>query len=83
MGLKGAALDTAAISTANTTMATGGFTGLAGFLLSINWLGLIGATVAVIGLAANIYFQLRRDKREHLEHLERLESLRSGNEEEA
>lgn len=61
------AVEAAAISVANKTMVGGAATGLVGWLSQINWIGVIGAAVAIIGLAANIYFQLRRDRRESAE----------------
>ncbi|MGK7051626.1 holin [Pseudomonas aeruginosa] len=38
--------------------------------------GLIGVLVAVIGLLANIYFQVRRDRRESAESAARIEAIR-------
>lgn len=70
--------DTEAISAANATMASGATTGVFGFLLSINWLGLIGAIVAIVGLASNIYFQIRRDRREQEESQARVRAIEEG-----
>ena len=56
--------DAAAISTAQTTTISSAVVGFLSWLGSINWVGLISVLVAVIGLAANIYFMWRRDKRE-------------------
>ncbi|MCT2416139.1 hypothetical protein MNU23_31155 [Pseudomonas aeruginosa] len=39
-------------------------------------MGLIGVLVAVIGLLANIYFQVRRDRRESAESAARIEAIR-------
>lgn len=54
----------------------GAATGLIGWLASINWIGLVGTMVAVVGLLANIYFQLRRDKREQVESDARIAALK-------
>lgn len=70
------AAEAAGISVANKTMAGGAATGLVGWLSQVNWIGAIGAAVAIIGLAANIYFQIRRDRRESTESRERIAALR-------
>lgn len=70
------AVEAAGISVANKTMAGGAATGLVGWVSQVNWLGTFGALVAVVGLAANIYFQVRRDRRETLESKERIAALR-------
>ncbi|AVL70875.1 holin [Oligella urethralis] len=56
--------DSSAISTAQITTAGSAAVGFLSWLGSINWVGLISVLVAVIGLAANIYFMWRRDRRE-------------------
>lgn len=70
------AVEAAGISIANKTMAGGAATGLIGWLSQVNWIGVIGAGVAVVGLAANIYFQVRRDRRESAESNARIAALR-------
>lgn len=70
------AVDAAAISIANKTMTGGALTGAVGWLSQVNWLGAIGALVAIVGLAANIYFQMRRDRRESAESKARVAALR-------
>lgn len=57
-------LDTAAISLSNKTTAGGAAAGILGWLASVNWLGVFGVLIALAGLAVNIYFQRRRDRRE-------------------
>lgn len=76
MKLSDVAVDAAAISVANKTMAGGAGVGVVAVLAQVNWLGLIGAAVAVIGLGANVYFQIRRDRRESAESKARIEALR-------
>jgi 4-hydroxybenzoate polyprenyltransferase len=56
----------------------GAATGVIGWLASINWIGLLGVAIALMGLIANVYFQHRRDKREQLETAARIEALRAG-----
>lgn len=56
----------------------GAATGVIGWLASINWIGLLGVAIALMGLIANVYFQHRRDKREQLETTARIEALRAG-----
>lgn len=62
----------------NKTILGGAATGIVGWLTSINWIGLVGTLVAVIGLLANIYYQHRRDKREQIESAARIAALRAG-----
>ena len=76
MRLNEFAAEAAGISIANKTMAGGAATGLIGWVSQVNWIGVIGAVVAVVGLAANIYFQIRRDRRESAESQARIEALR-------
>lgn len=70
------AAEAAGITIANKSMGVGAATGLLGFVASVNWLGVIGAFVAIVGLAVNIYFQLKRDRRETAESRERIAALR-------
>lgn len=41
--------------------------GLFGYLSSINWIGLSAVLFGFIGMTANIYFLIRRDRREKRE----------------
>lgn len=75
MKLDDAVVDATAVSIASKTTWTGAVAGVAGWLSSVNWLGLIGALVAVSGLAVNVYFQFRRDRREARESEARIEAL--------
>jgi len=76
MRLNEIAVEAAGISVANKTMIGGAATGLVGWLSQVNWIGVIGVAVAVVGLAANIYFQVRRDRRESAESRERIAALK-------
>ncbi|KJU81001.1 holin [Ectopseudomonas oleovorans] len=61
---------------ANKVTQAGAIAGVLGWLAQINWIGLSGVLIAVLGLAVNFYFQHRRDKREQAESLARIEALR-------
>jgi uncharacterized membrane protein YebE (DUF533 family) len=68
-------IDQVASSVSDKVTWTGAFTGLLGWFAQVNWIGLVGAVVAVGGLAANVYFQHRRDKREAAESAARIAAL--------
>ncbi|ENV48111.1 hypothetical protein P255_00990 [Acinetobacter brisouii CIP 110357] len=55
----------------------GGAASFFGFVTAINWLSLIGVTVAVLGLIINTYFQIKRDRREEAESRARVKSYTS------
>lgn len=63
-------------SVANKGMAVGAVVGTAGWLSQVNWIGIAGVVVAVVGLLVSTYFQVRRDRREHAESQERIKALR-------
>jgi len=63
-------------SLANKTTVAGALTGAVGWLAQINWVGLVGVLVAVLGLAANIFFQIRRDRRETAESAARIAAIK-------
>ena len=63
-------------SIANKGMAVGAVTGAVGWLSQVNWIGIAGVAVAVLGLLINLYFQVRKDRREHAESIERIKALR-------
>ena len=69
-------VDAVVVSVTNKGMVGGAIAGLYGWAAQINWLGLSGVLIALVGLAANIYFQHRRDKREAAESLARIAALR-------
>lgn len=76
MNLREVAVEATGISAANKTMAIGAGVGATGWWAQVNWLGLTGVLVAVIGLFANLYFQHRRDKREKEMHQAQLAALK-------
>ena len=57
-------------------MLTGGAVGLVGFFSQVNWIGVSGVVIAVLGLLTNLYFQVRKDRRESIESAARIESLK-------
>lgn len=63
-------------SVANKFTFGGAITGFLGWMAQINWIGLAGVLIALAGLAANFYFQHRRDKREQAESVARIQALR-------
>lgn len=77
------AIEASALSASSKTTTLGAVAGTVGWAAQINWLGLIGALVAVVGLAVNFYFQHQRNKREEEMHRARLDEIKSrcGNEE--
>lgn len=64
------------ISVANKGLIAGGATGLFGWLSQVNWIGIAGVVVAVLGLLISTYFQIRKDRREHAESQARLQALK-------
>lgn len=63
-------------SVANKATFGGAAAGFLGWLAQVNWIGLAGVLIAVLGLAVNFYFSHRRDKREQAESVARIEALR-------
>lgn len=61
---------------ANKVTQVGAVAGVFGWLAQINWIGLAGVLIAVLGLAVNFYFSHRRDKREQAESIARIEAMR-------
>lgn len=61
------AIESVAIPVASKTAWGGAWTGFVGFVASVNWLGVIGLLVAVLGTAANVYFGRQKQKREKIE----------------
>lgn len=70
-------LEALAASVSSKTTYAGAAAGLFGWLAQINWIGLSGVLIALIGLAVNFWFQYRRDRRESAEHRARIEALKA------
>lgn len=60
-------IEAVVLPAANKGMMVGAVTGVAGWLSQVNWIGLSGVVVAVLGLLINLYFQVRKDRRESAE----------------
>lgn len=67
----GFVMDVVGASVANKVTGAGAVTGAFGWLVDINWIGLAGVGIAVLGFAVNTYFQVRKDRREAAEKEER------------
>ncbi|GGL61552.1 hypothetical protein GCM10009091_49080 [Pseudomonas brenneri] len=52
------------VPAANKGLLVGAATGVVGWLSQVNWIGLSGVGIAVLGLLINLYFQIRKDRRE-------------------
>lgn len=68
--------DAAAISISSKTTVGAGGAGIFASMAQWNWTAIIASAVALAGLAANLYFQRRRDKRERELHKAQMEALR-------
>lgn len=64
-----------AISISAKSCLSGSAAALAGWFAGINWLGVVGCIVAVLSLISQIYFNVKRDRRETLEHKKRMQDL--------
>lgn len=71
----GMVIESVGSSVAFKTTFVGALTGVAGFLSQINWIGLSGVLLAVLGLLVNVYFLSRRDRREAAESAARIKAL--------
>lgn len=71
----GYALEITGASVANKVTAGGAATGVAGWASDMNWIGLAGVVVAILGLLVNAYFQARRDRREAAESAARIAQI--------
>lgn len=69
-------LEAVGVAVASKVTQGGAVAGFLGWVVQVNWIGLTGVLIALAGLAANLYFQHRRDKREEQESKERISSLR-------
>jgi len=76
MNLDDVAVEATVISTSGKTTMGGAATGIVGWLASVNWIGASGILIALAGLVVNIYFQIRKDRRETAESQARMTALR-------
>jgi len=63
-------------SVANKGMIVGGAAGMVGWLSQVNWIGAAGVVVAVLGLLINLFFEVRKDRRESIGSAAGLEALK-------
>ncbi len=70
-----AVVEATVASAANKTAVVGGITSALGWVTQVNWVAVTGVVVAVAGLLVNMYFQLRRDRRESAESAARIAAL--------
>lgn len=77
MGLESTAIEATAISAASKTTYGGALAGVLGWISAQDWITIIGVIVAVSGLASNLYFQIRRDRRESAYTAAKIEALQS------
>jgi len=54
----------------------GGAAGLVGWLSQVNWIGITGVVLALLGFLVNTYFQVRKDRREARESEARIQALK-------
>lgn len=72
-----ATLEATASAVATKVTYGGGITSAFGLIATIDWIGWVGVCVAIIGLAINTYFQIKRDRREEAESNARMKSYSS------
>lgn len=72
------AIDAVGIATATKATQVGAGTTVIGWFLSSEFGVLVGILLGIMGLLTNLWFQHRRDKREHAEHLKRMAKLDSS-----
>jgi len=70
------------ITAANSTTVTGAAAGVAGWAMSVNWIGLLGLLVAVVGFLTSWHYQRKRyrleaenHERARLEHEARMRAI--------
>lgn len=61
------------ISAASKTSVTGAGAAVVGTVSQVDIMTLTGVLIAVAGFGVNLFFNWRRDRREHREHLARME----------
>lgn len=69
-------VDQIGVAVSTKTTWAGALGGFAGWLASVNWLGIAGLAIAVAGFLTNLYFARRRDKREEAESAARIAEIK-------
>ncbi len=73
----GMAVDAIGASFGSKTTVVGAGAGVVGWAAQIDLLGLAGVICAVLGLLINLYFQIKRDRREAAESNARIKQIES------
>lgn len=68
--------DASIAAAASKSTYTGSGLMITGWLLSSEMAVLVGMVVGIVGLAVNVYFRIRQDKREQALHEEQIKRLR-------
>ncbi|MCE1001845.1 holin [Pseudomonas sp. NMI1173_11] len=63
-------------SVASKGLYAGGVAGLVGWVTQVNWVGVGGVVLALLGFLVNTWFQIRKDRREAAESQARIEALK-------
>lgn len=69
-------MDQIGVAVSSKTTWAGALGGMAGWIASVNWLGVAGLLIAIAGFMTNLYFARRRDKREEAETAARIAALK-------
>jgi hypothetical protein len=67
-------------SIASKGMTSGGVTSVLGWLTSNDTIAIMGVALTIFGFIVNLYFQVRRDRREQALHAAQLADITSRNE---
>jgi hypothetical protein len=76
MKFSDSAVDALGIALSSRATPVAGAASLVASMADWNWTAIIAGVATVVGLAANLYFQVRRDRRESAESRERVAALR-------
>ncbi|MCY1218793.1 hypothetical protein D9M72_307450 [compost metagenome] len=76
MKLSDAAVDALGITLSSRATPVAGAASLVASMADWNWTAIIAGLATVIGLGANLYFQVRRDRRETAESRAKIAALR-------
>lgn len=76
MAMKSESVDAAAMNVGLKTTFAGAGTGTAGWLASSEGVAIVGVICALAGLAVQLVFTIRRDRRESNEHAMKMAQLR-------
>ena len=82
MDFKDLVTESTIISLSSKTVTTSGTASFIAFMASLNWLGIFGLLVAIIGLMVNIHFQVQRNRREADESKLRIKMMEQTHEKE-